>query len=78
MQVYLKNLELMRIRLWRGDADLEERIANVFIHVDTSDMANYWEDFLSMVDALMQNVHAVHICNWDGYLTFGQCLRHFL
>jgi hypothetical protein len=25
-------------------------------------------DFLSMTDALMQNVHAVHICNWDEYV----------
>ena len=22
-----------------------------------------------MVDALMQNVHAVHICNWDEYVS---------
>ena len=41
-------------------------------------MADYWIDFLSMIDALMQNVHAVHICacacrlyicNWDEYVS---------
>ena len=32
-------------------------------------MAYYWRDFLSMTDAFMQNVHAVHICNWDDSVT---------
>ena len=32
-------------------------------------MADYWKDFLSMTDALMQNVHAVHIGNWDEYVS---------
>jgi len=32
-------------------------------------MEKYWKDFLSMVDALIQNVHAVHICNWDEYVS---------
>ncbi|KAK1893762.1 Leucine--tRNA ligase [Dissostichus eleginoides] len=41
----------------------------MFTHVEASDMANYWRDFLSMTDALMQNVHAVHICNWDEYVS---------
>ena len=31
-------------------------------------MADYWRDFLSMTDTLMQNVHAVHICNWEVYV----------
>lgn len=32
-------------------------------------MADYWRDLLCMTDALMQNVHAVHICNWDEYVS---------
>ena len=32
-------------------------------------MADYWRDFLSMTDALMQNVHTVHVCNWDEYVS---------
>jgi hypothetical protein len=51
------------------DADLDSLISNLFTHVDKCDMADYWRDFLSMVDALMQNVHAVHICNWDEFVS---------
>lgn len=51
------------------DVDLSRLIANLFTHVEDSDMARYWRDFLSMIDALMQNVHAVHICNWDEYVS---------
>ncbi|CAJ1076504.1 hypothetical protein KUCAC02_009111 [Xyrichtys novacula] len=47
------------------DADLQDLITKLFSHVDVSDMADYWRDFLSMTDSLMQNVHAVHICNWE-------------
>ncbi|KAK1877064.1 U3 small nucleolar RNA-associated protein 10 [Dissostichus eleginoides] len=52
-----------------NDADLKSLVTNMFTHVEASDMANYWRDFLSMTDALMQNVHAVHICNWDEYVS---------
>jgi len=31
-------------------------------------MANYWIDFISMVEILMMNVHTVHTCNWEEYL----------
>jgi len=55
-------------KVLEGDADLDKLIANLLIHIDTSNIANYWKDFLSMVDALMQNMHAVHICNWDEYV----------
>ncbi|KAL8562138.1 hypothetical protein ACOMHN_041973 [Nucella lapillus] len=50
------------------DADLENLITNLFTHVEASDMADYWRDFLTMTDALMQNVHAVHECNWDEFV----------
>ncbi|KAL8590504.1 hypothetical protein ACOMHN_010940 [Nucella lapillus] len=50
------------------DADLENLITNLFTHVEASDMADYWRDFLTMTDALMQNVHAVHECNWDKFV----------
>jgi len=56
------------------DADLETLVPKLFTHENTSMMANYWKDFLSMVDALMQNVHAVHICNWDEYSMSAQCV----
>ena len=32
-------------------------------------MTDYWRNFLSITDALIQNVHAVHICNWDDYVS---------
>ena len=58
------NLEILRIlsqescanahKALEEDADLETLVANLFTHVDASNMAKYWkEDFLSMVDALM-------------------------
>ena len=50
------------------DPNLQNLIANLLKHVEESDMATYWKDFLSMTDALMQNVHAVHSCNWDEYV----------
>ena len=37
--------------------------------VEGSVMADYWKDFLSMTDALMQNEHAVHICNWNEHVS---------
>ncbi len=51
------------------DADFNILVTNLFTHVETSDMSNYWRDFLSMTDALMQNVHAVHVCNWEEYVS---------
>ncbi|KAJ3584138.1 hypothetical protein NHX12_014634, partial [Muraenolepis orangiensis] len=44
---------------------LESLITNLFTQVEASDMADYWRDFLSMTDVLMQNLHAVLICNWE-------------
>ena len=32
-------------------------------------MANYWIDFMTMVEILMMNVYASHTCNWEEYLT---------
>ena len=51
------------------DDDLNSLITNLFTQVEDSDMAHYWKDFLSMTDALMQNVHAVHVCNWDEFVS---------
>jgi len=51
------------------DDNLSSLIANLFIQVEDSDMAHYWRDFLSMTDALMQNVHGVHACNWDEFVS---------
>lgn len=55
------------------DADLNRLIANLFGHVEGSDKGKYWKDLLSMTDALMQNVYAVHICNWDEFVSFFVC-----
>ena len=41
-------------------------------------MADYWRDFLSMTDALMQNVHAVHICNWDEYVSSLRAMQPWM
>ena len=40
----------------------------MFQDLKESDMANYWIDFMTMVEVLMMNVHAVHTCNWEEYL----------
>ena len=32
-------------------------------------MADFWLSFLDMVDVLMMNVHAIHSCNWDEFLS---------
>ena len=61
------NLELLREL--EDDAHLDNLITNLFTQVEISDMGNYWRDFLSMTDALMHNVHAVHICNWEEYVS---------
>lgn len=53
----------------QDDVNLEGLIANLLNQMEGSDMVDYWRDFLTMTDAVMQNVHAVHICNWDEYVT---------
>ena len=44
--------------------------SSLFVEIEKFHMANYWLDFMSMVDALMMHFHAVHICNWEEYLTY--------
>ncbi len=51
------------------DADFNILVTNLFTYVEASDMPNYWRDFLSMTDTLMQNVHVVHVCNWEEYVS---------
>ena len=43
------------------DADLESLITNIFTQTEANVMADYWWDFLSMTDALVQNIHNVII-----------------
>ena len=43
------------------DEDLSGLITSMLTHVQDSDMAHYWAEFLNMTDALMQNVHAIHV-----------------
>lgn len=47
----------------QNDVKLESLITNLFNQVEGSDIADYWRDFLTMTDDLMQNVHAIHISN---------------
>jgi len=47
---------------------INDLIHNMFQDLEESDMANYWMDFMSMVEILMMNVHAIHTCNWEEYL----------
>ena len=42
--------------------DLDRLVANMFLHLSDSDMALYWIDFLSMVGALLQDMHTVSPC----------------
>ena len=51
-----------------NDSDLANHIANLFTHLEGSDMSDYCMGFLSVTDAIMQNVHVVHACNWDNYV----------
>ena len=44
-------------------AELTELISNMFAAVPSSDMADYWKDFLSMCDALFLSIHANHVVN---------------
>jgi hypothetical protein len=46
--------------------------SSMFQDLGVSDMANYWIDFMSMVEVLMMNVYAIH--TWLGrvsHLTTG-------
>ena len=51
-----------------NDPAIDSLICSMFQDLEASDMANYWIDFMSMVEVLMMNVHAVHTCNWEEYL----------
>ncbi len=51
-----------------NDPAIATLIGSMFDAVEASDMAKYWLDFMTMVEALMMNVHAVP-CNWEEYLT---------
>lgn len=55
-----KNLE--------NDPAVDSLVCNMWEGLEVSDMANYWIDFMKMVEILMMNVHAIHTCNWEEYL----------
>ena len=52
-----------------NDPAIDTMISSVFEDIEGSDMANYWSDTMMMVEILMMNVHAIHTCNWEEYLT---------
>ena len=51
-----------------NDPAIDSLICSMFQDLEVSDMANYWIDFMSMVEILMMNVYAIHTCNWEEYL----------
>ena len=53
---------------FESDPTIDNLICGMFQDLEVSDMANYWIDFMSMVEVLMMNMYAVHTCNWEEYL----------
>ena len=51
-----------------SNAAIDNLICSMFQDLKVSDMANYWIDFMSMVEVMMMNVYAVHMCNWEENL----------
>ena len=51
-----------------NDPAIDSLICSMFQDLDVSDIANYWIDFMSMVEVLMMNMYAIHTCNWEEYL----------
>jgi hypothetical protein len=51
------------------DAELERFIANLLNHVVVSEMVCYWRDFVTLLDALVPNVHAVHNSIYRDYFS---------
>ena len=50
-------------RALEEDADLERLVANIFTHVDASNMANYWKDFFPWL------MHSCRMCMQSIYAT---------
>jgi len=48
-----------------NDLAIDDLIHNMFQDLEELDMANYWMNFMSMVEILMMKVHAIHTCNWE-------------
>ena len=53
---------------FQTDPAIDDFFTNMLLGVEGFDMDNYWLDFLKMVDALIMNVCAVHLRNWEEYL----------
>ena len=47
-----------------NDPAIDDLISNMFNDVEGADMANYWIDFMTMVEILMMNVHAITAPDW--------------
>ena len=61
-----------------NDPSIDTLICSLFKDVEGSDTANYWIEFMTMVEILMMNVHATHTCNWEEYLTSLQKMMPWL
>ena len=62
----------------QNDPAIDTLISKVFEEIEGSDMANFWFDFMKMVEILMMNVHAVHTCNWEEYIASLQKMMPWL
>ena len=51
-----------------SDPAIDNLICSMIQDLEVTDMANYWINFMSMVEVLMINMYAVHTCNWEEYL----------
>ena len=43
-------------------------VEDLFLGLDDSDMASYWEDYLDMTDGMFMNSHACHAVDFDKYI----------
>ena len=43
--------------------EVDDLVSNIFSSVTTSDMAEYWKEFLPMCEALFLSIHANHCTN---------------
>ena len=61
-----------------NDPAIDTLICSLFKDVEGSDMANYWIEFMTMVEILMMNLHDTHTSNWEEYLTSLQKMMPWL
>ena len=48
--------------------EISKLVDDMFLGMDDSDMASYWEDFLEMCNGLLINAHTCHAIEFDEYV----------